>query len=68
MIDRTNSFKRRVLILGSGNRAAKIEELSRGHNHRTITIVGYVRLGEPPAHPIRPTEAGGPSNAAPNIG
>jgi sugar transferase (PEP-CTERM system associated) len=48
VIDRTDVFKRRILILGSGNRAANIETLSRGHRHRTITILGYLRLGSPP--------------------
>ena len=48
LIDRTDTFKRRVMILGSGNRAANIETLSSGHRHRTINILGYLRLGEPP--------------------
>jgi len=48
LIDRTDRFKRRLLILGSGKRAANIEKLSREHSHRTITIVGYLRLGMPP--------------------
>jgi sugar transferase (PEP-CTERM system associated) len=48
MIDRTNIFKRRVLILGTGKRAANIEQLSRENNDRTLTIVGYLRVGEAP--------------------
>lgn len=51
MIDRTAAFKRRILILGSGNRAANIEKLSSGHRHRTITIIGYLRLGAEPTPP-----------------
>lgn len=51
MIDHTAAFKRRVLILGSGHRAANIEKLSQDHSHRTITIIGYLRLGARPVHP-----------------
>jgi len=54
LIDRSDTFKRRLLILGSGKRAANIENLSRGHHHRTITIVGYVRLGAPPVPSVPP--------------
>ncbi len=62
MIDRVDTFKRRVLILGSGNRAANIENLSRKHRDRTITIIGYVRLGVPPVRAESPT--GGRRTAA----
>jgi len=51
LIDHTDTFKRRILILGSGKRAASIEQLSCGNRHRTITIVGYLRLGEAPVQP-----------------
>ncbi|OAN51559.1 hypothetical protein A6A05_01470 [Magnetospirillum moscoviense] len=60
VIDRTATFKRRVLILGTGSRAANIEKLSQEHRHKTISIIGYLRLGSRPVHPH--SDAGGRRN------
>ncbi|MTJ83694.1 MAG: TIGR03013 family PEP-CTERM/XrtA system glycosyltransferase [Telmatospirillum sp.] len=49
MIDHSDTLKRRVLIIGSGKRAAKIEKLNHELGNRAITVVGYVRFGLPPA-------------------
>ncbi|MDR3437883.1 TIGR03013 family XrtA/PEP-CTERM system glycosyltransferase [Telmatospirillum sp.] len=55
LIDRTDTLKRRVLILGSGKRAAKIEKLNHELSNRAINIVGYVRFGTRP-EPVGPLD------------
>lgn len=47
VVDQTGMFKRRVLVIGSGHRAGKIETLCREHDDRSYSIVGYVHFGEP---------------------
>jgi len=56
MIDNTDIFKRRIVILGTGKRAANIEKLSADHQHRTINIIGYIRLGDAPTETAAPYE------------
>lgn len=48
VIDRSDTLKRRVLIVGSGKRAAKIEKLSSELSNRAINIVGYAHFGKRP--------------------
>ncbi len=43
--DKTDLFKKRVLILGTGSRAAKIEELAATGEAQGLNIVGYLPLG-----------------------
>jgi sugar transferase (PEP-CTERM system associated) len=38
-------FKRRVLVLGTGSRAAKIEELAAQGKTQGLTIIGYLPMG-----------------------
>ncbi|MBF0563429.1 MAG: TIGR03013 family PEP-CTERM/XrtA system glycosyltransferase, partial [Alphaproteobacteria bacterium] len=47
-IDQTGSLTRRVLVLGSGPLAVKIEGLCNRHRDRSLTVAGYVHLGTPP--------------------
>lgn len=54
VIDRTGLFKRRVLVIGSGERAAKIHRLCLLRHDRSVHVVGYVRLGSPPDAPAGP--------------
>ena len=42
------TFKRRVLVLGAGARAARIEELA-GREGASFTVVGYVAMNDGPA-------------------
>ena len=51
LIDRSDTLKRRLLIIGSGKRAAKIEKLNHELHNRAINIVGYVRFGQQPESP-----------------
>lgn len=46
VVDRTQLFTRRILVIGSGVRAAKIDRLCRQHRDRSFAVVGYVRIGE----------------------
>lgn len=43
--DKTDLFKKRVLVLGTGSRAAKIEELVASGEAQGLNIVGYLPLG-----------------------
>lgn len=52
--DKTDLFKKRVLILGTGSRAAKIEELAATGEAQGLNIVGYLPLGA--AHSYVPHE------------
>jgi len=51
---KTNLFKKRVLVLGTGSRAAKIEEIAGNGEAQGIHIVGYLPLGT--AHSYVPHE------------
>jgi len=48
VVDRTDIFKRRILVVGSGTRAAKIDRLCRQHQDRSFVVVGYLRFGDKP--------------------
>jgi sugar transferase (PEP-CTERM system associated) len=52
IVDRTGLFVRRVLVLGTGERPAKIEQLSQRFLYRSLVVVGYVRLS--PDHDALP--------------
>lgn len=41
-----DAFKRRVLVIGSGPRAARIDGLLKGPTRRHFTVVGYMAFGE----------------------
>lgn len=43
--DKVDLFKRRVLVLGTGSRAAKIEELAREGKAQGLNIIGYLPMG-----------------------
>ena len=43
--DKTDIFKKRVLVLGAGSRAAKIEEMVASGEAQGLNIVGYLPLG-----------------------
>ncbi len=43
--DKTGLFKKRILVLGAGSRAAKIEEMIHQGEAQGIDVVGYVPLG-----------------------
>lgn len=43
--DSAGTFKKRVLVLGTGSRAAKIEEMIAGGQAQGLNIVGYLPLG-----------------------
>jgi sugar transferase (PEP-CTERM system associated) len=43
--DKLDLFKKRVLVLGTGSRAAKIEELVRQGEAQGLNIVGYLPMG-----------------------
>ncbi|CCG40559.1 TIGR03013 family XrtA/PEP-CTERM system glycosyltransferase [Magnetospirillum molischianum] len=51
LVDHFDGLKRRVLVVGSGPRAAKIDRLSRDMLDRAYTIVGFVRLDHPQQQP-----------------
>lgn len=55
VVDHVGAFKRRVVVIGSGARAAKIDLLSREVNDRAFTVVGFVRLNGPPLAPPHPS-------------
>jgi sugar transferase (PEP-CTERM system associated) len=42
---KTDLFKKRILVLGTGSRAAKIEELFASGEAQGLCIVGYIPLG-----------------------
>jgi len=42
---KTDHFKKRILVLGTGSRAAKIEEMASSGQAQGLTIVGYLPLG-----------------------
>jgi sugar transferase (PEP-CTERM system associated) len=42
---KTDLFKKRILVLGAGSRAAKIEEMATSGNAQGLCIVGYLPLG-----------------------
>jgi sugar transferase (PEP-CTERM system associated) len=44
---KTTLFKKRVLVVGTGSRAAKIEEIANSGESQGINIVGYLPLGAP---------------------
>ena len=44
--DKTDLFKKRVIILGTGSRAAKIEELVQSGQAQGLNVVGYLHLGD----------------------
>ena len=43
--DKTDHFKKRILVLGTGSRAAKIEEIVASGEAQGLRIVGYLPLG-----------------------
>lgn len=43
-VDVTGAFRHRVLVLGSGARAAKIHQLCLQHRDRAFTLVGFVHF------------------------
>ncbi|OYY95448.1 MAG: exopolysaccharide biosynthesis polyprenyl glycosylphosphotransferase [Hydrogenophilales bacterium 28-61-23] len=43
--DKTDLFKKRILVLGTGTRAAKIEELTASGEAQGLCIVGFMPLG-----------------------
>ncbi len=43
--DRVDLFKKRVLVLGTGSRAAKIEELASQGETQGLNIIGYLPMG-----------------------
>jgi sugar transferase (PEP-CTERM system associated) len=43
--DKTEHFKKRILVLGAGSRAAKIEEIVDNGETQGLSIVGYLPLG-----------------------
>jgi sugar transferase (PEP-CTERM system associated) len=43
--DKTDHFKKRILVLGTGSRAAKIEEIAASGEAQGLSIVGYLPLG-----------------------
>jgi sugar transferase (PEP-CTERM system associated) len=43
--DKVDLFKRRILVLGTGSRAAKIEELASQGQAQGLNIVGYLPMG-----------------------
>jgi sugar transferase (PEP-CTERM system associated) len=61
--DKTDLFKKRILVLGTGSRAAKIEEMAASGEAQGLCIVGYLPLGA--SHHYIPrdrvVEAGGSS-------
>jgi sugar transferase (PEP-CTERM system associated) len=44
IIDHLGAFRRRVVVIGSGARAAKIDKLSRELKDRSFTVVGFIHL------------------------
>ncbi|MBC7908747.1 MAG: TIGR03013 family PEP-CTERM/XrtA system glycosyltransferase [Rhodospirillaceae bacterium] len=44
VIDHLGAFRRRVVVIGSGARAAKIDKLSRELKDRSFTVVGFIHL------------------------
>lgn len=42
---KTDLFKKRILVLGTGSRAAKIEEMASTEEAQGLSIVGYMPLG-----------------------
>jgi sugar transferase (PEP-CTERM system associated) len=42
---KTDLFKKRILVLGTGSRAAKIEEMAKTGEAQGLSIVGYMPLG-----------------------
>lgn len=42
---KTDLFKKRILVLGTGSRAAKIEEMAASGEAQGLSIVGYMPLG-----------------------
>lgn len=52
--DKLDLFKKRVLVLGTGSRAAKIEELAKQGEAQGLNILGYLPLGA--AHSYVPRE------------
>ena len=43
--DKTELFKKRVIVLGTGSRAAKIEELVQSGQAQGLNVVGYLHMG-----------------------
>lgn len=43
--DKTAHFKKRILVLGAGSRAARIEEIVAGGEAQGLSVVGYLPLG-----------------------
>jgi sugar transferase (PEP-CTERM system associated) len=43
--DKTDLFKKRILVLGTGSRAAKIEEMASTGEAQGLYVVGYMPLG-----------------------
>jgi sugar transferase (PEP-CTERM system associated) len=44
LLDRSDSFRSRVLVIGGGPRAGSLQNLSRDLRHRSFIIIGYARL------------------------
>ncbi len=51
---KTDLFKKRILVLGTGSRAARIEEMVESGEARGLAIVGYLPLGS--THHFVPAE------------
>lgn len=51
---KTTLFKKRVLVVGTGSRAAKIEEIANSGESLGIHVVGYLPLGTGTAHSYVP--------------
>ena len=45
--DKVDIFKKRVLVLGTGSRAARIEELASQGKAQGLNIIGYLPMGSP---------------------
>ena len=60
-VDGTGTFTRRVAVIGTGERAAKIERLGRSLEDRAYVVVGCVRFGAPP-EVAEPADPGGTSH------
>lgn len=45
--DKVDLFKKRVLVLGTGSRAARIDELVREGKAQGLNIIGYLPMGAP---------------------
>jgi sugar transferase (PEP-CTERM system associated) len=59
LLDCSDKFKSRILVIGNGPRAGSIQNLSRDLRHRSFVIVGYAQLtfgGQPAANEEEETQ------------